>query len=493
MVSRKSHIWHFIRRLLVLLVLVSVILGTVGWYKLFREVPQQLHSNSMEEYFKYGSIGTENAEGVPYYIWMVLPRMFPEYLPKDNLGIQRGGGYMAFGFAWEAGRETPVGFSKKQIGFPRIAVNCAVCHSATYRTKPTEIRRVIATGPAVQTDVLAYVNFLGKCAADPRFNPSSILGEIEYDFELSWLDKLLYRYIIIPQTKKAMIAQSKGFQWTTQHGRSPWGPGRIEPFNPVKFNQLEMQDDGTLGTSDMMPIWNMKNRTGPLHWDGLNTDLAEVVYSGAIGDGATNKSLPYDRLNQIVEYLKTAKPPVYPFEIKSSDEVEKGRRIYMTLCADCHVAGQKQTNTVIKHKDIATDRHRADMWTDDSVERYLRFSDGYPWDFKHFQNVEGYVATPLDGLWLRAPYLHNGSVPSIEELLKPSRDRVKTFYRGYDVYDSESLGFLHSQDDPNVSRFGWKFDTNVKGNSNQGHEGSQFGTELNDHEKKSLIEFLKTL
>ena len=60
--------------------------------------------------------------------------------------------------------------------------------------------------------------------------------------------------------------------------------------------------------------------------------------------------------------------------------------------------------------------------------------EGKPWRFSHFRKTNGYANMPLDGLWLRAPYLHNGSVPTLRALLFPE-ERPAVFYRGYDVYD----------------------------------------------------------
>src|SRR4051812_27201336 len=111
---------NLLRWLLGLLVLVAIG-GTFGWYKFFREEPEPVWANEMER-FKYGSIGAEAARGMPYYIWLVLPRVFPEYVPGP-------GGYKAFGVAWEEGHEMPVGFTKRTIGFPRVANNCAICHT----------------------------------------------------------------------------------------------------------------------------------------------------------------------------------------------------------------------------------------------------------------------------------------------------------------------------------------------------------------------------
>jgi hypothetical protein len=102
--------------------------------------------------------------------------------------------------------------------------------------------------------------------------------------------------------------------------------------------------------------------------------------------------------------------------------------------------------------------------------------------------IEGYQSPPLDGLWMRAPYLHNGSVPTLRDLLAPVDTRPKVFFRGYDVYDPVNVGFVTSGFD--TKRLGWKHDTTERGNGNQGH---LYGTTLSATEKNALIEFLKTL
>ena len=67
---------------------------------------------------------------------------------------------------------------------------------------------------------------------------------------------------------------------------------------------------------------------------------------------------------------------------------------------------------------------------------------GYPWRFSHFRKTFGYVNSPLDGVWLRAPYLHNGSVPTLRDLLNPERRTSAVFYRGYDVFEPVKVGFV---------------------------------------------------
>jgi hypothetical protein len=111
------------------------------------------------------------------------------------------------------------------------------------------------------------------------------------------------------------------------------------------------------------------------------------------------------------------------------------------------------------------------------------------------QNPYGYVSPPLDGIWLRAPYLHNGSVPTLHDLLNPPNERPQTFHRGYDVFDPVRVGFKEPPPRPTgpdgtLTQRYFLFDTREKGNGNQGHT---YGTQLSSHDKEKLLEYLKTL
>jgi hypothetical protein len=111
--------------------------------------------------------------------------------------------------------------------------------------------------------------------------------------------------------------------------------------------------------------------------------------------------------------------------------------------------------------------------------------------FSHFRKTFGYANSPLDGLWLRAPYLHNGSVPTLRDLLEPSGRRPAKFYRGYDVYDQKNVGFVAEVAEESGRKY-FLYDTAKPGNSNRGHEGERYGTELSSAEKEALVEYLKT-
>jgi hypothetical protein len=137
--------------------------------------------------------------------------------------------------------------------------------------------------------------------------------------------------------------------------------------------------------------------------------------------------------------------------------------------------------------EVGTDPERLRSFTPALAERMNTIGEGRPWRFSHFRKTDGYANMPLDGLWLRAPYLHNGSVPTLRALLFPE-ERPTEFYRAYDVYDWQNVGFISSGAD--AAREGVPFDTRLKGNSNSGHV---YGQHLTREQREDLIEFLKTL
>jgi hypothetical protein len=100
-----------------------------------------------------------------------------------------------------------------------------------------------------------------------------------------------------------------------------------------------------------------------------------------------------------------------------------------------------------------------------------------------------YEARVLEGIWAAAPYLHNGSVPTLAELLKPAAQRVKVFKIG-PAYDTVNVGLAVEQTQFNYTLTTTDCSDLNSGNSRCGHE---FGTQLNPDEKKALLEYLKTL
>lgn len=473
-------------RLIAVGAVLALALGVGAWNSLLRTEPVDYADDA--EYFKYGTIGVEESAGIPYWIWLVLPRVFPEYLPGP-------GGYASLGFAWEEGSELPIGFSKMTVGFPRVGPNCSFCHTSTYRTTAEGPRHIVPGGASTTVDTQGYLRFLIRAASDPRFTADNLMPEIEYLVPLSPAEKALYRTVLIPQTRKGILQVRENYSWMADQPR--WGPGRIDPFNPVKVGVLLRPVDGTIGNSDMMPVWALDERDGrDLHWDGLNGSIREVVLSSALGDGTSRSVLDLVSMDRIEAWLRDLDPPAYPFPIDSG-QAEQGRAVFEGTCSACHGTPGSWTGRMVpvaadgeaeSLERIGTDPYRAQMWDQASADTYNRYASGYDWEFDGFQDQDAYAAVPLSGIWLRAPYLHNGSVPTLWHLFRPEQ-RPASFYRGYDVFDPVQVGFEWRVATEGSRRF-FLFDSALPGNSNRGHA---YGSQLTEPQKVALVEYLKTL
>jgi mono/diheme cytochrome c family protein len=111
------------------------------------------------------------------------------------------------------------------------------------------------------------------------------------------------------------------------------------------------------------------------------------------------------------------------------------------------------------------------------------------------RELRAYKARPLAGIWATAPFLHNGSVPSIYQLLSPQDERATSFYKGTFEYDPRHLGYRTE-----AFTNGFKFDTRITGNHNSGHEfrpgkrgSGVIGRLLQPEERWALLEYLKVL
>lgn len=477
------------RTILLITFILAVVaaIGATAWYKLLREAPQEVITND-EEWFKYGSIGGEGELGIPYWIWLVAPRIFPEL-------VNQAGGYRAFGVAWEPGREMPIGFIKKTIGFPRVGNNCALCHVASYRKNESDNPTYVTGAPSNTLNVQRMLRFFVKAANDPRFDADIIIPEIKREIDLSTLDEALYRFLIIPLTRKAFQEQGKILQFSDE--QPDWGPGRDDSFNLPKYFLANMPNDHSCGQCDFGPAWNLDERRGKglfLNWGGETQDVTSIFVDSAVGAGARPNAQFENDMRRLDHFLSKLPPAPWPAADSGPYVINKklaadGKNIYDSNCAICHEPGREKFARVTPIAEIGTDPERYKVWTKEAAGKMNdvinnKFGAKRPDVIK---NTEGYLAGPLGGIWIRAPYLHNGSVPNLRELLEPENKRSTEFYRGYDVYDPVNVGFVSSGE--RAARAGFKLDTTKRGNSNVGH---LYGTTLPDGDKKALLEYLKT-
>lgn len=463
--------------------LIAALVGVLLAAGLGAQQQDQSSFTNIDEHFKYGSVGTEARVGLPYWIWQVLPQIFEDKLPK-----RPGTGYERIGFMPEAGRppqSRPIGTSYKHSRFARVGLNCATCHVGSYRETPASPRQIVSGMPANQMDLQAYANFLTACAEDSRFNYSTIMAAIRKEnADMSFLDRFLYRFAI-RATKKGILERAQENAWF--NNRPPQGVGRVDTFNPYKV-LLNIPLDETVGTADLPSLWNQRMRQGmSLHWDGNNNSVEERNKSAAIGAGATPDSLDLASMKRIEDWILDLRPPSYPALRIDSSLATAGAAVYKHTCASCHATDGAYIGQVTRIDEINTDPQRLESFTADLSVQMNTIGEGRPWRFTHFRKTNGYANAPLDGLWLRAPYLHNGSVPDLRSLLFAD-ERPRTFYRGYDVYDWTRVGFMSSG--PGAASEGVLFDTTLKGNGNGGH---LYGTTLPAADRLALLEYLKTL
>jgi hypothetical protein len=248
--------------------------------------------------------------------------------------------------------------------------------------------------------------------------------------------------------------------------------------------------DDTVGTADMPSIWNLGLREGKyLNWGGETPSPRSVIIDSALGLQAEPKTV-VSHATWIENYLKTKRPPKYPFPIDMA-LAARGRPLFDAYCNSCHGVGPgTRVGQIIDVREVGTDDNRLVTWTAQAAEianqavaklGIVRVPITKP-------AINGYQAVPLDGVWLRAPYLHNGSVPNLTEMLEPAEKRTRVFYRGYDVYDPVKVGF--DSESAEAQKQGFRVDVAERGNGNQGH---LYGTGLSAPDKKALIEYLKTI
>lgn len=434
------------------------------------------------EHFKYGSIGAEENSGIPYRIWRVLPEVCDEFLPS-----RPGTGYERIGFIDEgASHGRPIGTSFRPGGGDRVGLNCATCHVGTLREAPDQPRRVIVGMPANQMDLQNYARFLTACASSPAFETDAMIDAIaRTQPDTGLFERLVLRLFVVRAARNGILERARANAWFDE--RPPQGPGRVDTFNPYK-QLLGLPMDDTVGTADLPSLWNQRARQGLwLHWDGNNDTVEERNKSAAIGAGATPKSLDLPSMARIAEWTLRFPPPRFPEARIDPVRMLEGADVYARYCASCHSFGGERVGTVTPIAEVGTDRERLDSFTLTLAAAMNTIGEGRPWRFSRFRKTEGYANMPLDGLWLRAPYLHNGSVPDLRALLFPA-ERPRVFYRAYDVYDWERLGFVSQSAE--AAREGVRFDTSLRGNGNGGH---LYGTDLPVADKVALLEYLKTL
>ena len=258
-----------------------------------------------------------------------------------------------------------------------------------------------------------------------------------------------------------------------------------------------------------------------------------------------SSSLRIPNIKTLEEIVRTLRPPAWPRGCApvNADQVETGIQVYRMHCSRCHQnLDRSDLTTTFKAKmvslsDVGTDRTMAGNFARNFKDTRVATGElkGQRKTFFFFskfgdtargreilanvilgtvigggadarltteeQRADAslarkiteqiqeanltYKARPLNGIWATAPYLHNGSVPNLAELLKPPADRMKTFYVGGTEFDFTNVGLSTASQSGAVL-----LDTRVDGNFNSGHT---YGVALSSIEKEALLQYLKVI
>jgi Cytochrome c len=195
----------------------------------------------------------------------------------------------------------------------------------------------------------------------------------------------------------------------------------------------------------------------------------------------------------VLAYILSIEAPNYPLSVNPA-LVNKGKNIFNATCSGCHGtygAGGSYPNFVVPLRIIRTDSMliKANQQNPQFVNWFNKSWFAQPPYAAHLEPTEGYIAPPLDGVWCTAPYLHNGSVPTIEAVLN-SAIRPTYWQRDFDNphYDFQNLGWVYEVKSAPQGKP--VYNTTLPGYGNTGH---YFGDKLTDAERKAVIEYLKIL
>ncbi|MGR9106400.1 MAG: c-type cytochrome [Gammaproteobacteria bacterium] len=276
-----------------------------------------------------------------------------------------------------------------------------------------------------------------------------------------------------------------------------------EPSDDDPVNCRETVLPAQPGPADVPAVWQMSGRPS-FQWDNSIGNLYyREVFAALSVTGSNPDSVNIDNVVEQAGFTEGLPARPYPFDVQRPSAA-RGARIFRQACAGCHTAGN---GTLFTPQELGTDPNRADVFTDLLIEDLIadaRLACTVPECFEEdgsavpdseiLQSTGAYSTTPLAGIWSTAPYLHNGSVPTLYHLLVAD-ERPETFWRGNYTYDENLVGF--TWDSETNRPLSTQYDTNLVGYSNTGHTGPEYNGGINWHTEprklRDLLEYLKTL
>ena len=252
---------------------------------------------------------------------------------------------------------------------------------------------------------------------------------------------------------------------------------------------------GALIPTDTPPWWLLKKKHAMFYNGFGRGDFGRFLMASnllTVSDSSEAREVD-SRINDVLAYIYSLEPPKYPHPINKA-LARQGGVLFVQNCSKCHGhygGSDDYPNLLIPESMIGTDSllYTNNFQSPQFIEWFNKswFAQGdHPARLDPF---DGYIAPPLDGIWITAPYLHNGSVPTLEAVLN-SRVRPVYWSRDFDrpEYDYARVGWVYTEE--KGPRGTAVYNTTLPGYGNYGHV---YGDKFSERERKAVIEYLKTL
>lgn len=360
-----------------------------------------------------------------------------------------------------------------------VGPNCLTCHAGYVEDQ------LVIGAPGLEVDYGGLAETAQQFAA-LRDNVVQQLNLT--DGEIAELDKFIARleavgpyvqaevkYVANPADNLAAILFAHRDPETLAWSDEP----RIEPPDPHVI------------PVDTPPWWRMSKKHAMLYNTAGRGDHAKIMMAASTlcVDTLEHAERINSNMGDVRAYISSIESPIYPWEV-DQEKKARGEAVFNGNCAECHgTYGFNETypNLVIAVDEVGTDSALAD--SAHFSPRFVEwFNTGFYGASARLEPQSGYIAPPLDGIWATAPFLHNGSVPTLEALLDSSK-RPK-YWRVNLGLDREKMGLPYDEVGAEVAGNSNVYDTTLLGYSNSGHT---YGDELTAADRSDLIEYLKTL
>ena len=253
---------------------------------------------------------------------------------------------------------------------------------------------------------------------------------------------------------------------------------------------------------DTPPWWRMSKKHAMFYTTAGRGDHARIMMAASLlcSDSIEEVQAIDQAFVDVRAWIEEGlQAPKWPFSVDMSLAAQ-GKTVFDATCSKCHgTYGDNVTypNQLVPLADVGTDPALAQGETEFAARFVEWFAQSFWGQTSRMEPQTGYIAPPLDGIWATAPYFHNGSVPTLEAVLDPSK-RPQYWTRTFQStdYDQAAVGWKfttldHGQaSEPTATARAKIYDTTLLGYGNGGHS---FAAELGADDQRALLEYLKTL